>query len=163
VLKRDAILVIALATLFSLSACNTEKVVIKDFSGPPLIIYKTKKDYSKNVPVVLSSDKSKIVSYPAVADVNVNGKPAYPIVLAKKYMLDNRGIGPDVAFLSLTYEEYGNLKEIPALTELYNKIIDKDPLTEFYNCGNRQQFTNGIEDFNKIIKSGSLKNCRKLK
>jgi hypothetical protein len=162
-LKKNHSPLFLLGLIFVSFSCHTEKVQIKDFDGPPTIIYKTKKDYSKNVPVMLSSDKSRIVSYPAVSDIGANGNYTYPDILIKNYLLDNRGIGPDVAFLSLTYEEYGRLKEIPPLAELYKMIIDKDPLTEMYNCGNRQQYAKGVEDFNKIIKSGSLQNCRKLR
>ncbi|MBN2683025.1 MAG: hypothetical protein JXR58_10995, partial [Bacteroidales bacterium] len=63
---------IILSILFATS-CNTTKKVEVD-SGistylPPIIIYKTKKDYYNNVPVILSDDKTKIVSFPDIRDL----------------------------------------------------------------------------------------------
>ena len=45
-------------------------------AAPPVVIYKTAKDYSRHVPVGLSEDGQTIVSYPAVSDVKVGDK--YP-------------------------------------------------------------------------------------
>ena len=87
--------------------------------GPHCIVYKTRADYSKLVPVILSADKSKIVSYPDVKDINNNGNFPYPSPLKKGYLLDNRGIGPDVAFIRLTYEEFARLKATPPAADLY--------------------------------------------
>ena len=134
-----------------------------DFSdGAPLIIYKTKADYSKNVAVSLSEDKSQITSYPHPGDVSYNGKLAYPFQLENGYLIDNQGINKNVAFLSMTLEQYSKLKEVPALKEMYALIIDKDPLTEMYFCGNRSQFKDEIVDLNKIVKNGKLKDCKCL-
>ena len=69
-----------------------------DFSGPPTTLYKTKADYNNKVPVTLSEDKTKIVSYPSPKDVFYNGNFAYPTPLAQGYLLDNRGIGKNVAY-----------------------------------------------------------------
>lgn len=134
-----------------------------DFSGPPTVIYKTNKDYTKFVSVTLSEDKSKIVSYPSPKDVYYKGVLAYPTKLKNGYLLDNRGVTPNSVFLNITYEEYSKLKEVPSLSELYSKIIDKNPFTEFYNCGDRQRFKNEIKEINKIIKGGKLKECNCLK
>ena len=96
-------------------------------AGPPVIIYKTTRDYSRNVPVTLNADGTKIVSYPAVSDVR---SLPYPTPLADGFLLDNRGIGQHVAFLSYTYEEYAALPKTPTAAELFEKIIDKHPLVE---------------------------------
>lgn len=133
---------------------------VKD--GPPAMVYKTKKDYSENVPVMLSADGSKIVSYPSAKDVYYKGKLAYPIKLSDGYLLDNRGIGINVAFLKITYEKYSQLSSVPSLIDLYEMIIDKDPLTELYNCGNRYKYKNEVKDLNQLIK-GNLKGCSCLK
>ena len=82
-------------------------------TGPAAIIYKTKADYSKNVPVTLSDDKLHVVSYPAPQDVYFHGELAYPTQLAKGFLLDNRGISVNSAFISLTYEEYSKLPAAP--------------------------------------------------
>jgi hypothetical protein len=131
-----------------------------DMPFPPVIIYKTKTDLSKNVPVSLSSDKSMILSYPDVKDVYYNGLLSYPVKLSKGYLLDNRGIGPDVAFLDYTYEEYSNLPVTPAPEELFARIINKDPLTEMYRCKCKRD----TSIINEIIDSGKLyEACKKLK
>lgn len=142
---------------------NNQPLNTVDYSGPSTLVYKTRKDYFKNVPVTLSEDKSKIVSYPAISDVYYKGQLAYPTKLEKGYLLDNRGININTAFLSLTYEEYIKLKDVPKLSELYSLIIDKDPFTELYNCGNRYKFKDEINELNEIIKSDKLKDFKKLK
>ena len=126
------------------------------------IIYKTKKDYRSFVPVTLSEDKTKIVSYPNPKDVFYEGVLAYPTELNKGYLLDNRGINNNVAFLNINYENYSKLEEVPLLDELFSMILDKDPLIEMYNCGNRYTFKNGISDLNKFIDNIGLKDCKCL-
>jgi len=61
-------------------------------SSPPCIIYRTRSDYSMYVPVTLSADKSKIVSYPDIKDIYFNGKLSVLTLLADGFLLDNRGI-----------------------------------------------------------------------
>ena len=135
-----------------------------DFSiGQPIIIYKTKVDYSQNVAVTLSEDKSKIISYPHPTDVFYKKKLAYPITLDNEYLLDNLGININTAYLSLTLKEYSQYIEAPSLKEMYKMIIDENPLTEYYNCGNRQNLTNELADINSIIKQGYLEKCKCLK
>jgi hypothetical protein len=131
-----------------------------DFSGPPTIIYKTNADYSKLVPVILSDDKSKIISYPSPTDIYYKGQLAYPTKLNNGYYLDNRGLTKNSVFLNITYEEYAKLKEVPLLKELYAKISDKNPFTEFYDCGNRHRLKNEVEEINKIIDGKKLKDCK---
>ncbi|HLP51846.1 MAG TPA: hypothetical protein VK154_13250 [Chitinophagales bacterium] len=132
-------------------------------TGAPAIVYKTKADYSKQVPVTLSADKSQIVAYPGIKDINYQGKPAYPFALADGYLLDNRGIGPNSAFLEITYADYAKLNSVPPLDELYKRILDRDPFTEIYNLGDRNRFTNEIEEINEIITKGGLKKFKKIK
>ena len=132
-------------------------------SSPPCIVYKTKSDYSKNIPVILSDDKTRIVSYPDVKDVYFKGNLAYPIVLNDGFLLDNRGIGPNVAFLSITYEQYSKMVKTPSSAELFELIIDKDPLKEMYQCGNRSKYSNIENELNELISSGKIKTCTKLK
>lgn len=136
-----------------------DKVILNFKAGPQTIIYKTSKNYNKLVPVILSDDKTKIVSYPHPKDIYLNGNFSYPTELQKGYLLDNRGINKNVAFLKITYEEYSNYKNAPSPNELYEKILDKDPLIEIYNCGNRLTFKNEIEDLNRLIESDGLELC----
>ena len=131
--------------------------------SPPCIIYKTKADYNKNVPVMLSADKSKIISYPDIKDIYYSGSLAYPTRLADGFLLDNRGIGPNVAFLNITYEAYRNLSKTPTVDELMKLILDKDPITVMFQCGYRSRYTDIEKELNEMISSGNLKNCKRLK
>jgi hypothetical protein len=161
--------VIALIVCFSIVGCKTSKKTEKstinnNFSGPPTIIYKMKKDYTQNVPVTLSDDRLTIVNYPAIEDIIINGKYPLPTLLKNGYYLDNRGIGPNVAFTKYTYEEYSKLNTTPTVKELFASIIDKDPIAEMYDCGNRLRFTDIEAELNHIIESGDLiKKFKKIK
>ena len=115
------------------------------------IIYKTIKDYSDFVPVIMNAEKTEILSYPAPADLFYNGKLAKPTSLKNGYLLDNRGITENIAFLSYTYETYSKFKQAPPAEELLLKIIDKNPLLEMYYCGSRNQFTNEIYELNYLM------------
>jgi len=133
-------------------------------SGPQALIYKTNKDYSNLVPVILSDDKTEIVSYPHPSDLKVGSGYPLPTFLNNGYLLDNRGIGKNVAFLKLTYKEYSELKELPTLKELYNYIIDKDPLKELCDCGNKTVFTDIEKQLNSIIDNNKLRTtCKTIK
>jgi hypothetical protein len=95
------------------------------------VVYKTKKNYDRNVPVILNTEKTMVVSYPDPADIKA-ARP-YPIHLKSKYLLDRRGINRNVAFLKLTYRQYSKLKIAPDPNFiLSNLILDKDPILEFH-------------------------------
>ncbi len=129
----------------------------------PCIIYKTKADYNAYVPVSLSQDKTWITSYPDVSDLRTQAKLAYPDELSDGFLLDNRGIGPDVAFLSVTYESYAAQAKTPSADDLFKQLLEKDPLLEMYQCGNRYQYSDIIRELNEIIDSGKLSDCKKIK
>jgi hypothetical protein len=133
-------------------------------AGPTTLVYKTRKDYSNNVPVLLSADKTKIVSYPDPSDFrNMETFPT-PAKLRQGYLLDQRGIGLYVAYLKLTYEEYAALKTVPGQKEMMAMIIDKNPLTQLCNCGNRQAFTDVEKQLNDLIAAGKIRTaCKKVK
>jgi hypothetical protein len=131
--------------------------------SPPCIVYKTRADYSKNIPVILSVDQTSIVSYPDVKDVYFKGNLAYPTALNDGFLLDNRGIGPKVAFLSVTYEQYSKMVKTPSSSELFELIIDKDPLIEMIQCGNRSNYSDIEKELNELISSGKIKTFTKLK
>ena len=136
---------------------------VQNVSSPLCIIYKTRSDYSQNVPVALNEKKSALTSYPDVKDLYFKGKLAYPTQLANGFLLDNRGIGTNVAFLDYTYEEYQKLQHTPSADQLMKKILDNDPITEMYQCGSRSQFQDIEHDLNKMIQSGNLNSCKKIK
>ncbi len=134
-----------------------------DYTGKPTVVYKTKNDYRKNVPITLSDDKTKVVSYPAPTDVFYNGQLAYPSELINGYLLDNRGISVNTVFTKYTYEEYSKLKATPDLETFLKSIIDKDPFVEIYNCGNRYRFKDVVPELNNEIKNNRLKLYLRLK
>lgn len=142
----------------------TEELTPQFTPGPPVLVYKTVFDYNNLVPVMLSEDKTTIVSYPHPADLLSGSRYPMPTLLNNGYLLDNRGIGKNVAFLKLTYEEYAKLKEAPALKELYDLIIDKDPLLELCDCGNKKAFTDLQKQLNKLIDNNTLRTkCKRIK
>jgi len=140
------------------------KEIELDFSeSQPTIVYKTKADYNNNVPVVLSEDKRRIISYPHPKDVYYNGELSVPIELSKGYLLDNRGIRENTVFLKMSYEEYANLSGPPKIADMEKMIIDKDPFSEICNCGNRAQFENEVDELNKLIETNQLGKCKRIK
>lgn len=149
-------------------ACKAKTPVISftpDFTkGPPAIVYQANKKYKDHVPVFLSEDKSRIVGYPGIHDIRVGNSFPYPIALHKGYFLDNKGITERVAFLKLTYDEYARLDSLPGKNEMYNWIIDKDPITSLCNCGNRHAFTDIERQLNELIDAKQLETvCKKMK
>jgi hypothetical protein len=130
--------------------------------GPAVFVYKTKAGYENLVPVLLSADKTTIVSYPHPSDLKKGDGYLTPTKLKNGYLLDNKGINSDVAFLKMTYDEYAALASAPDLNELNKLIIDKDPLTELCNCGNRKAFSDVIVQLNQMIEDKSLKKKCKI-
>ena len=129
-------------------------------ASPPVLVYKTRKDYSDLVPVGFR-DK-KIISYPHPRDLKVGGQLVLPTPLADGYWLDNRGISENTAFLRYTYEEYAALPDPPA--DLYQSLLDTDPLLELWNCGPRNSYSNPASELNSLVKSGNLESrCVRIK
>ncbi len=156
--------------LFALMSCKSGKNTHKETfvpqytPGPKALVYKTRADYYKLVPVVLSDDKSTIVQYPHPADVMVDDQYMYPTKMQQGYLLDNRGIAANVAFLKYTYEEYAALPEAPDPEELYKYILDKEPLLEMCNCGNKTAFTDIDKQLNDLINHKKLRaTCEVIK
>lgn len=122
---------------------------------PHVIIYKTTRDYSQNVPVIMDASRQCIVSYPDPADLRGN---CHPQALDNGFLLDNRGIGETVAFLSYTYDEYAALKSAPTMQQLLDSIIDRYPLSSITDCGSRSDFSGNLVDaVNEYIRSHGLK------
>jgi hypothetical protein len=152
-----------------LSCCSAKKAVNMKTdrnaytSGPKAIIYQTKEDYSKFVPIILSDDKKSIESYPDIKDIYFNGSLAYPTQLHKNYWLDNRGIGINVAFINLTYDEYSKLPKTPSHDELIKMVIDAEPIVRMYSCGIRSSFQDIVAELNKKIDDDNLSSFIKIK
>ncbi|MCK5824123.1 MAG: hypothetical protein KAG96_01820 [Ichthyobacteriaceae bacterium] len=155
-------LLIALLIVFT--SCNLNKQLSTMANNQaPLVIYKTKADYSNNVPVVMDSSKTKIISYPSMRDVLYNGKVVSPISLKENYLLDNLGVNTNSVYTSYTLKEYSELSVVPTLDVLMKSIIDDDPFLEMFSCGKRNNFTN-VKDVNVLIDDLKLNvNCIKIK
>ena len=145
---------IALLSLMAmLLSCNTSKISQEPaLALAPVIIYKTKADYTHLVPITLNETSDKVVSYPAPSDLYTSGILAVPVQLDKGYLLDMRGIHPHTAFTSYTYESYSQLESAPSIQDLINSIVDPDPFVELYDCGSRSQYKSLEKDLNKLIR-----------
>ncbi len=161
--RNQLVIVVTIIFFFLISSCKNQQNIpivekhdtiqmnsIRALS--PITIYKTRANYDKYIPVMLSNDKKDIVSFPDVKDVYFKGKLAYPTPLAKGYLLDNRGIGKNVAFLKYTYEEYSKLAETPTKEIMMSMLLETNPLIELYNCNKIS--SNDIEEINKFIEKG---------
>lgn len=124
-------------------------------ANPHVVVYKTRKDYRKLVPVILSDDKTTVVSYPDPADIKkINS--ATPVLLHKGFLLDRRGISKNTAFLNITYEAYAKLKKAPTPEALLRMIKDKDPIIKLYDCGNRYIYKDAAKEINMLIDNGKI-------
>jgi len=133
-------------------------------TGPAVLVYSTTTDHDDHVPVMLSDDGKTIVSYPDPADLRTSNGPPKPTDLGNGYRLDNRGIGANVAFLSMGYAEYAALEKAPSIGELMALIVDRDPLKELYHCGPSAKYTDAVAELKKIVEAGELgSRCKKLK
>ncbi|MCD6062523.1 MAG: hypothetical protein K0R82_434 [Flavipsychrobacter sp.] len=152
------------AVVVALASCKATTTAQQTAAQPAVVVYKTKANYNNLVPVILSDDKSGIVSYPAPADLRTSTGYATPTVLHNGYLLDNRGVGKNTGFLKLTYEEYAAMESAPSLAEMYAMIVDKDPLTELYDCGSNASYKNKESELNAMIDGKELKKkCKKIK
>ena len=158
------VIILLALTAFKCQNKATIKPNFSNISEPPTVVYKTKGNYNNLVPVLLSVDKSEIISYPHPNDLKVGDVLSLPTPLSEDYLLDNRGIGPNVAFLKLSYEDYSKLENAPTLKELYELIIDKDPLTELCDCGVKTAFTDETKQLNKLIDNSKIgTTCKTIK
>jgi len=111
----------------------------------------------------MNDERSNIVSYPAPGDLKYKGKPATPSELTGGFLLDNRGINENVAFINVTYEKYMALEKTPSKEELLSLVIDPYPLEVMFNCGKRAAFKDEVEELNAIIEARDFSKFRKLK
>lgn len=139
---------------------SNQKILVP---GPQVIIYQTKNDYSKLVPVNLSEDKKSIESFPDSKDIYFNGSLAYPTQLNKGYWLDNRGISANVAFINLTYEEYSKLPKTPSPEELMRMLKESQPIVSMYSCGTRSSYQDILTELNAKIDANDFSTFTKIK
>lgn len=161
---------IALAAALTMSCHHAKQAVSaaplapafqqSEVASPRAIVYRTRADYSRLVPVLLSADRKQVVSYPARTDVSTR---SLPTPLADGWLLDNRGIGANVAFTTWTYEEYRALPATPSSNEILAHIVDADPLVEAWLCQPRATYSGHEEELlNALIENG-FQGCTRLK
>lgn len=152
-----------LVLILFLSCSNQNKIADNGLkANEPFVIYKTKVDYYDKIPVTLSNDKTVIVSYPAPSDIKMGDQLIQPILLSDGYLLDQRGINLNVAFTSYTYKEYAALKETPSIEQFFERMIDNDPLLEFYDCQKKLKIKSDLVKVNKMLNK-NFKGCVRLK
>jgi hypothetical protein len=153
--------------LMGMSACQSSRQVPVSSGSSnlqPVLVYKTKADYSQQVPVIMNESKTTIVSYPDPHDLRNADGLLTPIALKEGYWLDRKGINGNVAFLNMTYEAYAALNQAPSLEELEKLLLDRDPLTELCNYGNQVPTQEVVKELNKMIRKGTLhKECKPIK
>jgi hypothetical protein len=125
-------------------------------TSPQVFVYKLKDEANYDrVPVMMNAARTEIESYPAPTDLKSGETLRLPTRLADGYLLDNKGIGPRVAFLSYTYEEYAALTEVPSMETLMQHIVDTNPLLTWRYYGRRSDYTDIVTQLNELIQSGS--------
>ncbi len=119
----------------------------------PIVVYKTKKDYSNNVSVQLSADKKTVTAYPGSFEVHK------PIPLANGYYLQTT-LGN--AFLSITLDQYADTNNNYPHDQLIEYVIDPDPFTEFYEvCPCAMVAGRDTFSLNRLILHDSLSKCNR--
>lgn len=124
---------------------------------PTVYIYKTKKDYSHLVPIIMDADRTRIVSYPAPSDLIRNGQLTLPTALDNGYWLDNRGITSNVVFLTYTYEEYAKMPVAPSKEDMLKHVADMYPLINIIDCGKRSDYNDIVNELNQFIHEKKLR------
>ncbi len=118
----------------------------------PVQIYKTEKDYSKNVFIQLSEDKKVVTAYPGASDIRMQA----PEELAEGYLL-KKMVGN--AVLSMTIDEYEEKGDSLSISDLLELVIDENPFTEFYECCRLCIDTFDKDKLNTLIIENKLCNC----
>lgn len=161
--------------VFTVSCTSTKKVntavtasvseVVPNYApGPHAMVYLTTSDFREYVPVQLDDAGENIVSYPHPTDLVVDGHLRLPTILKNGYLLDNKGITKNVAFLNLSYATYAALDQAPSLVKLNKNLLERSPLVELCDCGLRSSFTDVEAQLNQLIASGKLRStCKVLK
>jgi hypothetical protein len=132
--------------------------------GPHAVVYRTRVDVGDAVPIALSADGKEIVSYPHPLDLVKDGVLMVPTPLENGYLLDNRGIGPNAAFLTWSYADYAALDKAPSLDELYEAIDTRNPFLEIWDCGVRHMYSDPAKELGQLVSEGKLRSrCKPMK
>jgi hypothetical protein len=124
-----------------------------DASGP-IVVYKTKQDYSNNITIQLSKDKKKVTCTPGPQDAGYQR----PAQLADGYLL-KRMCGDAVT--SITYDDYIESTISYTSEEWLSFVIDTDPYLEKYECCKCTGQDTAV--INDLIRNKQLSKCDDLK
>lgn len=91
------------------------------------MVYRTNVPCPDRVAISLNSARDAVQSFPAPADVS---SESAPLALADGWWLDRRGLGPNPAFIDMSYEQYSRLKEPPSTARLMRMILPDVSVTE---------------------------------
>lgn len=165
--------ILAISLLILMQSCHRKAVVkapvgsaSSDAIAKPsakVIIYKTNKDYSQQLPVGMNAARTEVQSYPSVSDIILGDSLRLPIGLGQGYWLDHQGIGPDHVFSHIRYDEYKSGLVSVRFKEILERLEDKHPITEMYECGDRNQYDQMIKSMQNLVREGALKSkCRQI-
>lgn len=161
--KQVMIIVAAALTLGSCHSSKQEVAVTPKANTeataralPRARIYKTNGNYRANVPITLTANGKGLVSYPAPTDIRPS---MMPIELDGGYLLDTRGIGPNTAFTTYTYEQYSQLPAPPTPKQLMDAIIPDAKITMIREVPSMSigEAINNVAELNKLINSSVSK------
>jgi hypothetical protein len=124
-----------------------------DASGP-IVVYKTKQDYSNNITIQLSKDKRKVTCVPGPQDA-IHQRP---IQLANGYFLKQM-CGDAVT--SVTFDDFIKSTNSYTSEEWLSFVIDTDPYLEIYECCKCTGQDTAV--INNLIRNNQLSKCESLK
>lgn len=90
-------------------------------------VYRTSVPVDSFVAISLNDARTAVQSFPAPSDVSA---ASVPLQLPDGWLLDRRGIGPNTAFIRMTYTQYAALPTAPSTAELMRLIIPDARVTE---------------------------------
>lgn len=94
---------------------------------PKALVYRTNVLCPDKVVISLNPSRTAVQSFPAPTDVSA---ASAPLSLGHGWWLDRRGMGPNPAFIDMTYEQYAALKAAPSPAELMNMVLPDVHVTE---------------------------------
>ena len=110
----------------------------------------------------MDEKREQILSFPSPVDIRAGSRINAPILLEQGFLLDQRGIHPNSAFLTTTFEEYGKLTSTPTNEELMALVSDTDPFVIMYRCNIKRE-DDLVLKLNELIRNNNFDNCIRLK
>jgi|GEM_PF-1337053 len=154
ILKTMKTLLVIVVMVLLDTSCGWLRIPGPAALNAPVVVYKTRKDYSNLVTVQLSADGRTITAFPAPSDA----AGQKPVQLENGYLL-KRMVGD--AYLSLTIDEYAGAGCTFSHEELLQLVIDRDPYLEKYDCSGCTDMDTA--SINALIREDGLNNCKSIK